>query len=72
ASLIGGFAVVGTSGVSAQQLFLGDAYHVYILDKVESNPLPINDHSAWATVYDLRTNIATPLDVRTNTFCAGG
>jgi hypothetical protein len=70
--LIGGFALVGTSGVSAQQLFLGSDHLVYILDKVESNPLQINGHPAWATVYDLNTNQATPLEVYTNTFCAGG
>lgn len=70
--LLGGFALVGTSGVSAQQLFLGNDHLVYILDKVESNPLQINDHPAWATVYDLNTNQATPLEVYTNTFCAGG
>jgi hypothetical protein len=72
ADLIGGFALVGTSGVSAQQLFLGSDHLVYILDKVESNPLQINNHPAWATVYDLNTNQATPLEVYTNTFCAGG
>ena len=71
-SLIGGFANVGSSGVSAQQLFLGNDYQVYIIDKVEENPLPINGHPAWATVYDLRTNLPTALEVYTNTFCAGG
>ena len=70
--LIGGFALVGTSGVSAQQLFLGSDHLVYILDKVESNPLQINNHPAWATVYDLNTNQYTPLEVYTNSFCAGG
>lgn len=71
-SHIGGFALVGQSGVSAQQLFLGNDHQVYIIDKVEANPLPINNHPAWATVYDLRTNIPTPLEVYTNAFCAGG
>jgi len=71
-SLLGGFALVGNSGVSAQQLFLGDDHLVYIIDKVESNPLQINGHPAWSVVYDLNTNQATPLEVITNTFCAGG
>ncbi|KIM27232.1 glyoxal oxidase [Serendipita vermifera MAFF 305830] len=70
--LLGGFQVVGESGVSAQQLFLGSENLVYILDKVENNPLTINNHAAWGTVYDIDTNIATPLEVTTNTFCAGG
>ncbi|KAG8813045.1 hypothetical protein FRC17_001696 [Serendipita sp. 399] len=71
-SLLGGFSVVGDSGVSAQMMFLGDNERVYILDKVEANPMQINGHPAWATVYDLPSNKATPLDIITNTFCAGG
>ncbi|PVF99228.1 DUF1929-domain-containing protein [Serendipita vermifera] len=69
---IGGFQVVGNSGVTAQQLFLGNDHLVYIIDKVEANPLTINGHNAWATVYNLETNQAEPLDIVTNTFCAGG
>jgi hypothetical protein len=45
---------------------------VYILDKTENNPITINNHAAWGTVYDIETNTATPLEVKTNTFCAGG
>ncbi|PVF94465.1 DUF1929-domain-containing protein [Serendipita vermifera] len=71
-SLVGGFEIVGDSGVSAQQMFLGTENLVYILDKVEDNPLKINGHSAWATVYDIDSNVATPMEVVTNTFCAGG
>ncbi|KAG8775988.1 hypothetical protein FRC15_000209 [Serendipita sp. 397] len=71
-NLILGFEVIGDSGVSGQQLFLGDDTKVYIIDKVENNPLTINDHPAWASEYDLTTNTARPLEVVTNTFCAGG
>jgi hypothetical protein len=69
---IGGFAEIGTSGVSAQQLYLGTADKVYIVDKVENNPTTVNGHPAWATEYDLLTNQIRAMDVTTNTFCAGG
>jgi hypothetical protein len=34
----GTFEIVGNSGVSAQQLFLGTDNRVYIVDKTENNP----------------------------------
>jgi hypothetical protein len=34
----GTFEIVGNSGVSAQQLFLGQGNRVYIVDKTENNP----------------------------------
>lgn len=40
--------------------------------QVENNSLEINGHPAWATAYDLKTNVARPMDIVTNTFCAGG
>jgi hypothetical protein len=68
----GTFEIVGTSGVSAQQLFLGTLNKVYIIDKVENNPISVNGHPAWATEYALDTNQIRPLDVISNSFCAGG
>lgn len=29
-------------------------------------------HPAWGTSYNLQTNVATPMSVTSNTFCAGG
>jgi len=66
------WAVTGRSGVSAQQLFRGQGNKVYILDKVENNPVQINGHPAWAVEYDTSTNEYRTQDVITNTFCAGG
>lgn len=71
-SSILGFEVIGETGVSGQQLFLGSDTKVYVIDKVENNPVTINDHPAWATEYDIETNTYRPLEVKTNTFCAGG
>ncbi|KAG8839721.1 hypothetical protein FRC18_008441 [Serendipita sp. 400] len=66
------FKVVGHSGVSAQQMFLGRPNKVYIVDKVENNPIQVNGHPAWAVEYDLDDDTIRPLDIVTNSFCAGG
>jgi hypothetical protein len=66
------FEIVGNSGVSAQMLFLGQSNKVYVVDKTENNPIRINGHPAWATEYDLSTNTFRPMDIVTNSFCAGG
>ncbi|KAG8925018.1 hypothetical protein FRC02_009973 [Tulasnella sp. 418] len=68
----GQFELVGNSIVSAQQLFLGTNNKVYIIDKTENNPTQINGHPAWASEYDVNSNTARPMDVLSNTFCAGG
>ncbi|KAG9104941.1 hypothetical protein FRC06_005008 [Ceratobasidium sp. 370] len=68
----GTFEIVGESGVSAQQLFLGSNNKVYIIDKVENNPVAVNGHPAWATEYDIETDTYRAMDIVTNTFCAGG
>ncbi|KAI9445963.1 copper radical oxidase [Lactarius indigo] len=49
------------------------ATHVLILDKVEHNPLTVdNRHPAWGALFNLDTYAVTPLRVRSNSFCAGG
>ncbi|GAA5839666.1 hypothetical protein JCM9279_005134 [Rhodotorula babjevae] len=68
--------VVGTSGISPQQIFAVKDY-VYIVDKVENNPSTVTTpsgvvHPAWAGRYDLRSNEFTPMDLISNSFCAGG
>ncbi|EPQ29707.1 uncharacterized protein PFL1_02927 [Pseudozyma flocculosa PF-1] len=68
----GTMEIVGNSGVSAQMMFLGTDQKVYILDKVEKNPVSINGHPAWAVEYDINSNQFRTMDVRSNTFCAGG
>lgn len=34
--------------------------------------MTVNGHPAWATEYDLPTNSFRTLDIKTNSFCAGG
>lgn len=62
----------GNSGVAAMQLAIVTDNHAIIIDKVEHNPDTINGHPAWATLYDLRTHERRPLNIRSNSFCAGG
>lgn len=72
----GGFDIVGDSGVSAQMMFLGTKDTVFILDKSENNSMTVTTngvtHPAWGSTYNLQTNEATPIEVTSNTFCAGG
>ncbi|KAH8984028.1 copper radical oxidase [Lactarius akahatsu] len=63
----------GTTGVNAMQLAVVSATHALILDKVEHNPLTVdNRHPAWGALFNLDTYAVTPLRVRSNSFCAGG
>ncbi len=63
----------GTTGVNAMQLAVVSATHVLIMDKVEHNPLTVdNRHPAWGALFNLETYAVTPLHVRSNSFCAGG
>lgn len=62
----------GNTGVAAMQLAMVTDTHAIIIDKVEHNPETINGHPAWATLYNLRTHERRPLNIRSNSFCAGG
>lgn len=64
--------IVGHSGVSGQMMFLGAEGKVYILDKAEYNHARVNGHPAYVVEYDYNTNKYRAMDVRSNTFCAGG
>lgn len=72
------FEIVGESGVSAQQMFLGNnGDKVYIIDKTERNKASVTGangvtHPAWATEYDVASNTYVAMDVISNSFCAGG
>ncbi|EPT04572.1 hypothetical protein FOMPIDRAFT_281602 [Fomitopsis schrenkii] len=69
---LGKFQAVGNSIASAQQMFLGTLDKVYIVDKTERNPTQINGHPAWAAEYSVSKNDGRPMDIYTNSFCAGG
>ncbi|CDZ96713.1 Immunoglobulin-like fold [Phaffia rhodozyma] len=62
----------GTTGVSAMQLVVIDETHAVLIDKVAHNPLTIDGHPAWSALYNLQTNEVTPINLQSNSFCAGG
>ncbi|KAA1087618.1 hypothetical protein PGT21_034626 [Puccinia graminis f. sp. tritici] len=64
--------VKGHTGVAAMQITVVSDKYALILDKVEHNPLKINGHRAWAALYNFETDEVTPLDLKSNSFCAGG
>ncbi|KAG5642480.1 hypothetical protein DXG03_002730 [Asterophora parasitica] len=53
-------------------MFLGNEEKVYILDKAEGNSAQVKGHPAWGSVWDINTQQATVMDVRSNVFCASG
>lgn len=62
----------GSTGVAAMQLAVISSTHAIIIDKVEHNPLTVNGHPAWGALYNLNTHSVKALDVKSNSFCAGG
>ncbi|KAF2674875.1 galactose oxidase [Microthyrium microscopicum] len=70
----GSFQVVGQSGVPAMHAALLPNGKVVFLDKFENYTqlkLP-NGQYAYSSEYDPDTNLAQPLALKTNAFCAGG
>ncbi|BGO88893.1 hypothetical protein NBRC10512_000525 [Rhodotorula toruloides] len=71
------WAQAGVSGVAAMQarsfITLVDNDHIVIYDKAETNPLyNKTGGSVWGAVYSISTQKVRPLDLKTNSFCAGG
>lgn len=62
----------GTTGVAAMQVAVSDNDQILIIDRVEGNPLQVNGHSAWGAIYTISTNTVRPLNMKSNSFCAGG
>ncbi|KAF6763868.1 copper radical oxidase [Ephemerocybe angulata] len=62
----------GSSGINAMQLAIISPTHALLVDKVEHNPLDVNGHPAWGALYNLDTHAVKPLNMQSNSFCAGG
>ncbi|QRW11955.1 glyoxal oxidase [Ceratobasidium sp. AG-Ba] len=62
----------GQTGVAAMQLAIVSDTEAIIIDKVEHNPLSIIGHPAWGAIYNLDKHTVRPLNMQTNSFCAGG
>ncbi|GAA5885151.1 hypothetical protein JCM6882_007251 [Rhodosporidiobolus microsporus] len=67
------FKRAGETGVSAMQTTLVDDDHILIYDKAENNALKDKSGaSAWGSLYTISTQKVRALNLKTNSFCAGG
>ncbi|KAF9467716.1 copper radical oxidase [Collybia nuda] len=66
------FVQNGTTGIIALEAIIVSPTLALLFDRVQNDPLQINGHPAWGALWNLDTNIATPLDVVSDTFCASG
>ena len=66
------FVQNGTTGILALELMVVSPTLLIMFDRAENNPMMINGHPAWAGLWDLETNTASPLNAITDTFCASG
>src|SRR5258708_4593282 len=62
----------GSTGVAAMQLAIVSPSHAIIIDKVEHNPLTVDNHPAWGALFNLNTSAIKALHMKSNSFCAGG
>ncbi|KAL8291911.1 hypothetical protein RQP46_002169 [Phenoliferia psychrophenolica] len=65
-------ASAGTSGVGAMQISVISDDEIIIYDKSENNALQVAGHAAWGAVYTISTSKVRALNLKTNSFCAGG
>lgn len=66
-------ARAGWSGVSAMQCTLVDDDNIVVYDKAQNNALKgENGKSAFGAVYQISTGSYRALNLKTNSFCAGG
>ncbi|GAA6006218.1 hypothetical protein JCM10207_000565 [Rhodosporidiobolus poonsookiae] len=69
----GSWAQAGSTGVSAMQATLVDDDHIVIYDKAENNALKdAKGGSAWGAIYSISQKKVRALNLKTNSFCAGG
>ncbi|KAI0757970.1 glyoxal oxidase precursor [Fomes fomentarius] len=61
-----------SSGVVVQQSVIVSPTLALFFDRAADAPLEVNNHSAWGAIWNLETNALTPLDLITNSWCAGG
>ena len=61
-----------SSGVVVQQSVIVSPTLALFFDRAANAPLQVNNHSAWGAIWNLETHAVTPLDLITNSWCAGG
>lgn len=66
------FVQNGTSGIVALESIIVSDNLAIFFDRATNDPLQVNGHTAWGSLYNLETNTASPLDLITDSFCASG
>ena len=66
------FVQNGTSGVVGLESIIVSDNLVIFFDRASNDPLQVNGHTAWGSLYNLETNTASALDLITDSFCASG
>ncbi|KXN92589.1 hypothetical protein AN958_04800 [Leucoagaricus sp. SymC.cos] len=62
------FVQNGTSGAVAQEPNIVSDTLAIFSDRATNDPLEVNAHPTWGSLYNLETNTASPLDPRTDSF----
>ncbi|KAF9457739.1 copper radical oxidase [Collybia nuda] len=66
------FVQNGTTGIVALEVIVVSPTLAIMFDRVQNNPLQINGHGAWGALWNFETNIAMPVEVVSDSFCASG
>jgi hypothetical protein len=66
------FVQNGTIGITVVEAIVVSDTLVLTFDRAQHNPMMINNHSAWAALWNMETNTATPLNAVTDSFCGSG
>ncbi|KAF5355836.1 hypothetical protein D9756_004311 [Leucocoprinus leucothites] len=66
------FVQNGTSGIVALESIIVSDTLALFFDRATNDPMQIDNHTAWGAVWNLETNTARPLEMKTDSFCASG
>ncbi|KAL9715478.1 hypothetical protein Ac2012v2_002139 [Leucoagaricus gongylophorus] len=66
------FVQNGTTGIVALESIIVSDNLAIFFDRATNDPLQVNGHTAWGSLYNLEMNTASPLDLITDSFCASG
>lgn len=66
------FVQNGTTGIIPIEAIVVSPTLAILFDRVQGDPLQINEHTAWGALWNFETNTATPLDVVSDTWCGSG
>jgi hypothetical protein len=66
------FVQNGTSGIVALEAIIVSDTLALFFDRATNDTMQIDNHTAWGAVWNLETNTARPLAMKSDSFCASG